>query len=200
MSTPQSELPNPKYLSLIPIFEELRSERLVVRPYREDDAEALQEAVAESREHLRPWMFFADKHQTVEESRDWINQQRADVILRKNFNCALFEVESGRYLGGLGIIPKDWEIRYFEIGYWLRKSAEGQGYMTEAVRVVVDYLFEELQAQRVEILCDERNTHSANVARRLGFVQEGLMRNDFRDPSGNLRNTLIFSRIPGDPR
>ncbi|HEX8228288.1 MAG TPA: GNAT family N-acetyltransferase [Chloroflexia bacterium] len=200
MSNPQSEIPNPKYLSLIPIFEELRSERLVVRPYREEDAEGLQEAVAESREHLRPWMFFADKHQTVEESRGWINQQRAEVILRKSINCGLFEIGSGRYLGALGIMPKDWDIRYFEIGYWLRKSAEGHGYMTEAVRLVVDYLFGELGAQRVEILCDERNEHSANVARRLGFVQEGLMRNDFRDPAGNIRNTLIFSRIPGDPR
>ena len=171
-----------------------------MRPYREEDAEGLQGAVAESREHIRPWMFFADEHQTVEESRDWINQQRASVILRKNINCGLFEIESGRYLGGLGITPKDWEIRYFELGYWLRKSAEGLGYMTEAARLVVDYLFGELQAQRIEILCDERNTHSANVARRLGFVQEGLMRNDFRAPNGSIRNTLVFSRIPGDPR
>ncbi|MDQ3707510.1 MAG: GNAT family N-acetyltransferase [Chloroflexota bacterium] len=200
MSNPQSESADPKYLSLIPIFDELRGERLVVRPYREEDAKGLQEAIAESREHLRPWMHFADKHQTVEESRDWINQQRAEVILRKSINCGLFEIGSGRYLGGLGIMPRDWDIRYFEIGYWLRKSAEGHGYMTEAVRLVVGYLFEELGAQRVEILCDERNEHSANVARRLGFVQEGRMRNDVRDPSGSIRNTLIFSRIPGDPR
>ncbi|HEY0070422.1 MAG TPA: GNAT family N-acetyltransferase [Chloroflexia bacterium] len=200
MSNPQSEFPNPKFLTLLPIFEELRGERLTVRPYREEDAEGLQGAVAESREHIRPWMFFADEHQTVEESRDWINQQRASVILRTNINCGLFEIESGRYLGGLGIMPKDWEIRYFELGYWLRKSAEGHGYMTEAARLVVDYLFGELKAQRIEILCDERNTHSANVARRLGFVQEGLMRNDFRAPNGSLRNTLVFSRIPGDPR
>jgi RimJ/RimL family protein N-acetyltransferase len=145
-------------------------------------------------------MFFGDNHQTIEESRDWINQQRASVILRKSITCGLFEIESGRYLGGLGITPKDWEIRSFELGYWLRKSAEGHGYMTEAARLVVDYLFGELQAQRIEILCDERNTHSANVARRLGFVQEGLMRNDFRAPNGSVRNTLVFSRIPGDPR
>ncbi|MEA2572720.1 MAG: hypothetical protein QOH93_18 [Chloroflexia bacterium] len=200
MSNPQSEIPIPKYVSLIPIFEELRGERVVVRQYRQEDGSGLQEAIAESRDHLRPWMIFADDHQTVEEAQDWINQQRASVILRKNINCGVFEIESGRYLGGLGISPKDWEIRYFEIGYWLRKSAEGHGYMTEAVRVVVDYLFGELQARRIEILCDERNTHSANVARRLGFVQEGLMRNDFRDPSGDIRNTLVFSLIPGDPR
>lgn len=200
MSNPQSEIRSPKYLSLIPIFEELRGDRLVVRPYRVEDAEALREAVEESREHIRPWLPFADDHQTIEESRDWINQQRANTILRKSINCGLFELANGGFLGGLGIMPKDWEIRYFEIGYWLRKSAEGHGYMTEAVRMVVDYLFGELQAQRVEIQCDERNTHSANVARRLGFVQEGRLRNDFRAPDGSVRNTLVFSLVAGDPR
>lgn len=200
MSNPQSATPIPKFVSLIPIFEELRGERLIVRPYRVEDAEGLREAVGESREHIRPWLPFADTHQTPEESLDWINQQRANAILRKTLNCGLFELESGRYLGGLGIMPHDWEIRYFEIGYWLRKSAEGHGYMTEAVRLVVDYLFGELQAQRIEIQCDERNTHSANVARRLGFVQEGRMRNDSRATDGSIRNTLIFALIPGDPR
>lgn len=178
----------------------MRGERLTVRPYREEDAGALWEAVDESREHIRPWLPFADDHQTVERSLDWINQQRANAILRKTINCGLFDVESGRFLGGLGIIPHDWEIRYFEIGYWLRKSAEGHGYMTEAVRLVVDYLFGELQAQRIEIQCDERNTLSANVARRLGFAQEGLLRNDSRATDGTVRNSLVFSLVPGDPR
>ncbi len=173
---------------------------MVVRPYREEDAEALREAVEESREHIRPWLPFADAHQTLEESRDWINQQRANAILRKTINCGLFEVESGRFLGGLGIMPRNWEIRYFELGYWLRRSAEGRGYMTEAVRLVVEYLFAELRAQRVEIRCDERNSHSANVARRLGFVRDGLLRNDLPGTDGSVRNTLVFSLVPGDPR
>ena len=66
-----------KYRTLIPLFEELRGERVIVRPYRESDAPALQEAVAESRDHLRPWMPFADEHQSVEESRNWIIHQIA---------------------------------------------------------------------------------------------------------------------------
>jgi hypothetical protein len=63
-----------KYRTLIPLFEELRGTRVIVRPYRENDAQSLFEAVAESREHLRPWEPFADAHQTVEESRDMIIQ------------------------------------------------------------------------------------------------------------------------------
>jgi len=53
------------YCTLIPLFEELRGERVLVRPYRESDAQALFEAVAESRDHLRPWLPFADAHQST---------------------------------------------------------------------------------------------------------------------------------------
>ena len=71
--------------------------------------------------------------------------------------------------------------------------------MTEAVRLLVDYAFASLNVNRLEIRCDERNTRSAAVAQRLGFVQEDRIRNDDAGPDGTLRNTLIFSRIPGDP-
>jgi RimJ/RimL family protein N-acetyltransferase len=184
--------------TLIPLFEDLRGERVYIRPYREEDATALQGAVAESREHIRPWLPFADDHKTVDESRTWINGSRARWILRQSMNCAVFDVTTDRFLGGIGLHVHNWEIPSFEIGYWLRKSAEGHGYMTEAVRLLTDFALDKLGAKRVEIQCDERNTHSANVARRLGYVQEGRLRNDFQSPDGAVRTTLIFSRIPED--
>src|SRR3974377_1616802 len=110
---------------LVPLFEMLQGERVVVRPYNESDAAALQEAVAESRDHLRPWLPFADEHQTVDESRNWINLQVANWILRDDLALSIWEQATGRYLGGIGLHPHDWKIGYFEIGYWLRASAEG---------------------------------------------------------------------------
>jgi RimJ/RimL family protein N-acetyltransferase len=184
--------------TLIPLFKELWSERVVVRPYREEDAEALHEAIAESRDHLRPWLPFADEHQTVDESRAWINGSRARWILRQNMNCGIFEAATGRYLGGIGLDVHSWEIPSFEIGYWLRQSAVGHGYMSEAVRLLTDFALNDLKAKRVEIQCDERNVHSANVARRLGYVQEGRLRNECQAPDGAVRNTLIFSVVPED--
>lgn len=190
------------YRTLIQMFDELRGERVLVRPYRTEDAQALFEAVGESRDHLRPWMPFADAHQTVEESMDWINEQRAKWILREAMNVGIWEVggeeREGRYLGGTGLYPHNWGVRYFEIGYWLRKSAQGHGYMAEAVRLLVDFAFHALEARRVEIKCDENNGRSAAVAVRLGFVREGCLRNDTLTTAGELRSTLVFSRVPGD--
>jgi len=188
----------PAYRTLLPLFEELRGERVVVRPYRESDAQALFEAIAESRDHLRPWLPFADEHQTVDESRHWIIQQLANWILRDDLVLSIWEQATGRYLGGTGLHPHDWEIGYFEIGYWIRVSAEGHGYISESVRLLTDYAFDNLKANRIEIRCDELNVRSASIPKRLGYVLEGRSRNDVATTDGRLRTTLVFSLIPED--
>lgn len=186
--------------TLMPLFEELRGERVIVRPYREEDAAALQEAVAESREHVRPWLPFADHHQTVDESRDWILHCMAKWLLREDMLTSLWDAETGRYVGGSGLHPRNWDVGFFEIGYWIRASAEGRGYITGAVKLQTDFAFAHLGANRVMIRCDARNTRSASVPRRLGFVEEGRLRNAEPANDGGLRDMLVFALIPSDPR
>jgi RimJ/RimL family protein N-acetyltransferase len=186
------------YRTLIPLFDELHGERVIVRPYRASDAQAVFEAINESRTHLRPWLPFADAHQSVEESRDWIIHEMAKWLLREDLIVGIWEKSTNRYLGSSGLHPRNWRAGYFEIGYWLRSSATGRGYVTEAVRLQTDYAFNTLGANRVEIRCDERNVRSAAVAQRLGFVLEGRLRNDTVTPDGMLRNTLIFALIRTD--
>jgi len=189
---------NSTYHTLIPLFEELRGKRIVVRPYRESDAQELFEAIAESRDHLRPWLPFADEHQTIDESRHWIIQQMAHWLLRDDLALSIWELSTSRYLGGTGLYPHDWGIGYFEIGYWIRVSAEGHGYITEAVRLLTDYACENLKANRLEIRCNELNARSAAVPKRLGYILEGCLRNHLATSNGRLRTTLVFSMIPTD--
>ena len=184
--------------TLLPLFEELRGEQVLVRPYRLEDAAALQEAVAESREHVRPWLPFADEHQTVDESRDFIIHCMARWLLREDLLVGLWDVETQRYVGGSGLHPRSWDVGSFEIGYWARASAEGKGYVSEAVKLLADFAFAALDARRVTIRCDARNMRSAAVAERLGFVREGRLRHDSLAQDGTLRDTLVFALIPID--
>lgn len=186
------------FRTLLPFFDELQGERVLVRPYRESDAQALFEAVAESRDHIRPWLPFADAHQSIEETKDWIIHTIAKLLLREDMVLSIWDRHTGRYLGGTGLHPRNWEIGYFEIGYWLRASVEGHGYMTETVKLLVDYAFSSYNAQRVEIRCDARNARSAAVPRRLGFTQDAYMRHNARATDGTLRDTLVFSLIRED--
>lgn len=188
------------YHTALPLFEELRGERVLVRPYRESDARDLQEAVAESRDHVRPWLPFADFHQSVEETHDWIIHCMSRWMLRDDMPVGLWDIATNRFVGGSGLHPRNWDIPFFEIGYWVRHTAEGKGYVSEAVKLLTDYAFGALYARRVMIRCDERNIRSAAVAERLGFVREGRLRNSEITQDGQLRTMLVFSLTPDDPR
>ena len=101
-------------------------------------------------------------------------------------------------LGGSGFTVSSLAVPSFEIGYWLRQSAEGHGYMSEAVRLITTYLFDNLGAQRVMIRCDARNARSKAVAERLGFPFEGGTRHDEIGTDGTVRDSLIYAMIPDD--
>ena len=90
-------------------------------------------------------------------------------------NCGIFEA-AHQAVTGRGGLDTHWDIPYLEIGYWLRASVEGKGYMSQAVRLLTNYALEELGAKRVEIRCDKLNTRKRQfMTRRLGYVQEALL-------------------------
>lgn len=190
-----------EYRTLVEVADTLIGERVLVRAYHPDDAETLFAALNTSREHLYPWFpFFHDTQYELAETRDLLVRWQAQWLLRENFFMGIFQKTSGRFLGSVGFEARDWKSRSFEIGYWLCQEAQGHGYITETVRLVTDYLFAHLDAQRVEIRCDARNQRSAAVARRLGFQLEGSLRNVALAADGILETMLVFSLIPSDPR
>ena len=101
-------------------------------------------------------------------------------------------------MGSSGLHNIDWAVPRFEIGYWIRTSLSGQGYITEAVNAITDFAFDVLGAQRLEIRCDARNERSAAVARRAGYTLEVRMRCQARGVDGSLRDTLVFVKLRED--
>ena len=171
---------------------ELRGPRVLLRPYRMDDAEALFAAVDASRDHLNRWLRFARFHQTLDDTRNYIADGSAKWLRREAFSLGIWDAARGVLLGDTRLLPTSWDIPAFEIGYWLARAAEGQGYMTEAAGLIVEAAFDVFAARRVTILCDTRNERSAAVARRLGFAEAGRLRNTLRAPDGVLSDTLIL--------
>jgi RimJ/RimL family protein N-acetyltransferase len=187
---------------LLPVFEELRGERVLLRPYRLDDASAAQAAIAESREHIRRFEDFADDFQTVEEMADRIVLHRARWLLRDDFSMGIWLAQTERYLGGIGLHPISeggWAVSAFALGYWVRVTEQGHGYVAEAVRLITTCAFDSLGARRVEIRCNARNVRSANVARRCGFELEGHLRSVACAPDGTVADELVFARIAPPP-
>lgn len=182
---------------LIDIPESMESQRLLIRAPLWNDGSKVNAAVTESMEELRPWMPWAKSMPSVEESEINIRCSRLAFLDRSDLRLLVFLKSTGELVGSSGLHRIDWEARKFEIGYWLRTSYTGQGYMTEAVDAITRYAAEQLQANRVEIRCDSRNVRSSRVAERLGFTLEGILRNDKCDVDGVLRDTRIYSKVRG---
>ena len=177
----------------------IETERLILRAPEPGDGSALNEAILDSLEALRPWLRFARTAPTVEESEEHIRQSRANFLRRTSFNCLIWLKEEPLVIGRTGLNNIDWDIPAFEIGYWLRSTHTGYGYMTEAVAALTDFAFDELDARRVAIYCNVKNERSAAVARRLGYTHEATILCDGRDHFGELRDTLAFAKFREDP-
>ena len=182
---------------MLTIPESFESKRLLIRAPKYGDGIASYEAVQESMEELRPWMPFANDKLTAENSEINIRQAHLKFLERSDLRLLLFSKENEQFVGSSGLHRIDWDVRKFEIGYWLRSSYAGQGYMTEAVEAVTNYAIHELAANRIEIRCDARNVKSARVAERCGFILEGILRGDSLDVYGKLSDTMVFSKVRG---
>lgn len=132
--------------------------------------------------------------------RDWLALTVANWYTREMLSMGVFDRVNDGLLGVIGLVVHRWGIGSFEIGYGLRTSAVGRGYVAEATRLLSGFAFDHLNANRIMIRCDAENTRSAAVPRRLGFTQEGLLRRDSTAPAGRIRDTLIFSLIRSDLR
>lgn len=189
-------MPNPL---LVDLPHAVATARLTLRPPRPGDGPALHEALVETLPALRrflgslPWVA---EEQTPQSAEIFCRSAHANFAARKDLPYFVFDRHSGRLLGAAGLHRPQWSVPKVEVGYWVRTSALGRGYVTEAVEAVVGIAFDAIGALRVELVTDEQNTASRRVAERSGFVLEGVLRHERRSADGELRNTCLYARWP----
>lgn len=182
---------------LVDFPEQFESKRMIIRAPLWGDGAANNEAIRESIEELRPWMPWASKIPSVEESEINIRMSRLEFLERKDLRLLLTLKDGGAIVGSSGLHRINWHARKFEIGYWIRSSYAKQGFMTEAVDAITDFAIRQLEANRIEIRCDERNERSAHVAQRCGYTLEGILRSEVCGVDGQLTNTMVFAKVRG---
>jgi RimJ/RimL family protein N-acetyltransferase len=182
---------------LLDVPGEFSTERLFLRRPRVGDSAIINPVIVESVNELALWMPWATPTPDVSNTEQWVRRSLSKFHSREQFDYLMFLKSTDTYIGTVGIPRLDWHVPKGEIGYWLRTSHVGKGYMAEAVRVIARMALEQLKMQRVEIRCDERNARSRRVAELAGFKLEGIFRNEARE-TDTIRNTCVYSRIPSD--
>lgn len=181
---------------LLDFPDQFETERLEIRSPKPGDGKLVFEAMQTSKDQLRTWLPFAQNDQTEEETEINIRQAYVKFIKREDLRLLIFHKETGAFIGSSGLHRINWDVPRFEIGYWINTPYSGKGYMTEAVRGICKFAFEELGANRLEICCDEKNLKSRAIPERLGFKLEGiLVKDSMAVDQKELRNTCVFAMV-----
>lgn len=145
-----------------------------LRIYEERHAREVAQLVDENRAYLRQWLPWVDNSRSVEDSKAFIQNSLQQFAHNEGFQMGVWY--KGKLAGGIGYHPIDWADRKVEIGYWLGERFQGKGLMTKACSTLVTYAFDELGLHKVEIHCAAENIRSCAIPKRLGFTQEGILR------------------------
>ncbi|HSL10416.1 MAG TPA: GNAT family protein [Actinomycetota bacterium] len=154
-----------------PIYLELGDDAFV-RTFTLDDAPTVFALVDAERERLRRWMPWVDGTATVDDQRRWVERSIASEHDREANGIWLTD---GALAGTIGLSVNPLE-NGGEIGYWLGARYEGRGLVTRACAAMLDLAFDRLELHRVLIRAAVSNVRSRAVAERLGFTEEGVLR------------------------
>ena len=137
-------------------------------------AEPIFHLVNANRVHLREWLPWVTRMLTLEHFKEFIisSQQRYTDNCDHAFVIVLNEIVVGR----IGVYNIDNQNKVGAIGYWLGEEYVGKNIVTSACKTILNYCFEDLNLNRIEIRCATKNHKSQAVAERLNFVKEGIVR------------------------
>ncbi len=177
--------------------------RLVIRCWSPSDAPLLSAAVESSIDHLRPWMPWALQEPVSLDARvARLRSFRGAFDLGTDFVYGIFDRDEGEVVGGTGLHTRLGPGAR-EIGYWIAKRHVRRGFATEAAAALTRVAFLVDGVDRVEIHCDPRNTASAAVPRRLGYVHEATLMRRIQGSDGVLHDSMIWTMLkdafPGSP-
>ena len=150
-----------------------RSSFLELRTLVYGNADEVFEVIDSNREYLRQWLPWVDGVYSPHNTRETINEWKQGLIDKRDYVFGIFS--GGNYVGNIGLHDGESNNNSAMIGYWLAENCQGRGIMTDCVRVLTDFGFNELDLNRIYITCAFGNKKSRAIPERLGYVQEGIL-------------------------
>jgi len=152
-------------------MEEIKGSKFVIRHWKADDEIDLQQHANNYNvsKYLRdrfPYPY------TMNDALDWVNYMKGR---KDDFNFAI--TINDKVIGGIGLeLREDIYRKTPLLGYWLGEQFWGTGIMTEAVRLVADYAFNNLDIMSIQATVFSNNLKSMRVLEKVGFIKQGILK------------------------
>jgi len=178
----------------------METERLYLRCYAEGDGRWYYAMSLQNRAHLaryeseNPVMAIQSERDAEEVVRSFAMQWAEG----RNFFLGAFDRMNDEFVAQVYVGLVSWELPEFQIGYFVDKAHEGRGYVAEAVRAAMRFVFQHLHAHRVRLECDDTNVRSIRVAELCGMVREGHLRQNKKNRDGTFSGTMIYGLLKSE--
>ena len=176
---------------------EIKGERIALKKHEVSfaKAEEIFALVDKNRQYLSKWLGWVDGSQKAEDSFAFLLY--ADECW-KSYKEMIYGVYLGKDLiGSVSCFNMDYDNASGEIGYWMSEDVSGNGYMSEAVELLENELFDN-GFNRITIGCDDKNISSQKVAEKCGYKLDGIMRQDRVIKEGIYKNSRIYSKLKSE--
>ena len=167
---------------------------LTIRTYEPSDAHALCDATNQSYEHLKRFMPWATRTQTVAETAALITTFEANYTACSDFVLGIWRNHDHAFLGGSGFHLREGPLegKCAEIGMWIAAEHAGQGVGREALKTILQWGFTQWPWLRLAWRCNVENVASVRCAEHNGMSHEGTLRGQYNPIDQGRRNTVCY--------
>ena len=179
----------------------IRAKKVVLRTPTSSDHAQWAHLREESRAFLAPWepIWPADDLTKIAFRRR-IRRYQREIRNGSGYPFLVFAPDEETLLGGITLAHIQRGVTQSGvIGYWMGARYAGKGYMTAAVRAIVEYGFDTLQLNRIEAACLPHNAASVRLLEKVGFTREGYARK-YLCIDGRWQDHILFGLVRDDPR
>ncbi|MCU9613101.1 GNAT family N-acetyltransferase [Caldibacillus lycopersici] len=150
----------------------LESARLIIKPFEKNDAPKIQELA--NNEELASILGLPYPY-TLQFAENWVAAMPALIASGDEYPLAILHKQTNKIIGTI-TLRIDKKNNKAELGYWMGRAYWGAGFMTEAVKRMVQFGFQALQLHKITAIVLTRNLGSVKVLEKAGLKREGLLR------------------------
>jgi RimJ/RimL family protein N-acetyltransferase len=148
--------------------------------------------IQDNKEYLTDFPTTMSHNSSATESEKYIQKCIAQWYLQEVYCFAICEKERDVVIGMMRVFKIDWDFPSAEIAYFLDDKYKGQGYVTEALQHTTEFCFDVLKMNKLHLRTNVENKASQAVAKKCGFVLEGIHKEDFKDVNGDFVDIFRF--------
>ncbi|WP_373897419.1 GNAT family N-acetyltransferase [Haloimpatiens sp. FM7315] len=165
-------------------------EKVCLRAYKEEDIKKAATFVND-KELKKLLVTTIPFPMTMWEEESWIKSQKASSSGEYNF--AIEDIETKKYIGGCGIHNVNWLARVAEVGIMIGdKNYWGKGYGTDAMKVLMKFIFEDMNINKIRLSTFSFNERAIKSYKKCGYAVEGVLKNElFKE--GQYYDEIILS-------